>query len=43
VVRFLLDQGADANIRSPQGKTLYQLAKENGHNAVAEMLKQNPH
>ena len=38
-VRFLLDHGADANARSPKGKTLYQLAKDNGHEAVAEMLK----
>jgi ankyrin repeat protein len=38
-VRFLLDHGADANARSPEGKTLYQLAKDNGHEAVAEMLK----
>ena len=38
-VRFLLDHGADANARSPEGKTLYQLAKDNGHEAVAGMLK----
>ncbi len=39
MVRFLLDHGADANARSPEGKTLYQLAKENGQDAVAELLK----
>ena len=30
IVRFLLDHGADANAHSPEGKTLYELAKENG-------------
>ncbi len=39
VVRFLLNQGADANTRSPEGKTLYQLANDNGHDTVAELLK----
>ena len=39
IVRFLLDHGADANAHSPEGKTLYELAKENGHDAVAELLK----
>jgi ankyrin repeat protein len=38
-VRFLLDHGAEANARSPEGKTVYQLAKDNGHDAVAELLK----
>ena len=38
VARFLLNQGADANARSPEGKTLYQLAKEKGHDTVAELL-----
>jgi ankyrin repeat protein len=37
-VRFLLNQGAAANVRSPEGKTLYQLAKESGHDAIAAML-----
>ena len=39
MVRFLLNQGADANLRSPDGKTLYRLAKENGHESIAEMLQ----
>jgi ankyrin repeat protein len=39
MVRFLLSQGADANLRSPEDKTLHQLAIENGHDAIAELLK----
>jgi ankyrin repeat protein len=39
MVRFLLDRGADANNRSPEGKTLYHLAKESGHESIAEMLQ----
>jgi ankyrin repeat protein len=39
VVRFLLDHGADANARSPEGKMLYEIATEKGHEDIGEMLK----
>jgi ankyrin repeat protein len=39
MVRFLLNRGADASIRSPEGRTLYEIAKEEGYEEVAEMLK----
>ena len=38
-VRILLDQGADAAVRSPDGRTLYELAKEKGHQQIAALLK----
>lgn len=38
MVRFLLDRGADAEICTPEGRTLYEIAKEKDHEAVAEML-----
>jgi predicted NAD/FAD-binding protein len=39
VVRFLLAHGADAKVHSPEGQTLYGIAKEKGHQEIAEMLK----
>jgi ankyrin repeat protein len=39
IVRFLLDGGADAEIRSPEGWTLHEIASQKGHEVVAEMLK----
>ena len=39
MVRFLLSRGADARIHSPQGRTLYEIAKEKGYEEVAEVLK----
>ena len=39
MVRFLLNCGADARIRSPEGRTLYEIAKEKGYEKVAEILK----
>ncbi len=39
MVRFLLDRGADGQVRSPEGQTLYEIAKENGHEEIAEMLE----
>jgi ankyrin repeat protein len=38
MVRFLLDRGADAEVCSPEGRTLYEIAKEKDHEEVAEML-----
>jgi hypothetical protein len=38
---MLLDQGAEAAVRSPDGHSLYALAKERGHEQVAELLKQH--
>ena len=38
MVRFLLDRGAEAEICTPEGRTLYEIAKEKDHEAVAEML-----
>lgn len=42
MVRFLLDQGADAAIRSPDGRTLYDMAQEKGHERIAALLKGGP-
>jgi ankyrin repeat protein len=39
VVRLLLDSGADAKVRSPAGRSLYEIALEKGHEEVAELLK----
>ena len=38
MVRFLLDRGADRKVRSPEGWTLCEIAKQNGYEEVAEML-----
>jgi ankyrin repeat protein len=39
MVRLLLNQGADATIRSPEGRTLEEIALENGHRGIAGILK----
>jgi ankyrin repeat protein len=39
MVRLLLDQGADGMIRSPEGRTLVEMALEKGHRGVADILK----
>jgi ankyrin repeat protein len=39
IVRFLLNLGADAGVRSPEGRTLYEIARENDRDEVAEILK----
>jgi ankyrin repeat protein len=38
VVRLLLDRGADPMLRTDDGKTAVDVARERGHAAVAEML-----
>jgi hypothetical protein len=38
-VRLLLNQGADATIRSPEGRTLDEMALEKGQRGIAGMLK----
>jgi len=37
-VRVLLDQGADAAVRGPDGRSLCELAEEQGHEQIAELL-----
>jgi ankyrin repeat protein len=39
MVRLLLAQGADATIRSPEGRTLDEIAMEKGHGGIAGILK----
>jgi ankyrin repeat protein len=39
MVRLLLTQGADVTIRSPEGRTLDEIALEKGHRGVAGILK----
>jgi ankyrin repeat protein len=36
---FLVKKGADANARTNSGKTAYELAVENGHDALAALLR----
>jgi len=38
-VRILLDHGADAGVRAPDGRSLYELAKEKGQQQIAALLK----
>ena len=40
-VRVLLEQGADAALRTPDGRRLDELAQEKGNAQVAELLKQS--
>jgi len=40
-VRTLLDQGADGTVRSPDGRSVYELAQEKGHEEITELLKQH--
>lgn len=39
-VRVLLAEGADASVRSPEGRSLYAIAREKGLEEVAGMLQQ---
>lgn len=39
-VRLLLEQGADAGLRSPEGHTLQEIAAQHGHPEVAALLEQ---
>lgn len=39
MARLLLDQGADATIRSPEGRTLNEIALEKGHRGIAGILE----
>ncbi len=36
---LLLDQGANDKLRSPEGRTLYEIAQEKGHQRTADILK----
>jgi hypothetical protein len=36
---LLLDSWADANVCSPDRRTLYEIALEKGHGEIAELLK----
>jgi len=38
MVRLLLDHGAGAAIRSPDGRRLYEIAQERGHQQIASLL-----
>jgi hypothetical protein len=40
IVKALLERGADANVRSPDGRSLYELAQEKGHQEIASLVKQ---
>jgi ankyrin repeat protein len=39
IVKFLLEQGADPNIKNNQNKTAEQIAQENDHNDLAMELR----
>jgi ankyrin repeat protein len=39
ITKTLLEHGANAAIRSPNGQTLRELARENGHEEVADLFK----
>lgn len=39
-VRVLLERGADVTVRAPNGRSLYDLAKEKGHEEIAALLKE---
>jgi ankyrin repeat protein len=39
MVRFLLEREADHMVRSPEGRTLYEIAQQKGHQSIAEMLR----
>lgn len=39
IVRLLLDGGADAKVRSPEGRMLHEIAIEKGYGDIAELLK----
>ncbi len=42
VVRMLLDRGADPWLKTDDGKTAAEIARERGHAALAEMLERKP-
>jgi ankyrin repeat protein len=42
IVRLLLERGADDTVRSPEGHTLHEIAKEKHYEDVAEMLRDHP-
>jgi ankyrin repeat protein len=39
MARFLLEHGADPMVRSPEGRSLYEIAQEKGHQNMAEMIR----
>jgi ankyrin repeat protein len=39
VVRMLLNRGADVGVRSPDGRSLYEIVTEKGHKEVAGLLQ----
>ena len=39
VVQYLIEEGANPNIKNNKGKTALDLAEENGHKKVAEFLR----
>jgi hypothetical protein len=38
-VQFLLEHGAGSAIRSPEGRTLREIALEKGHQSIADVLR----
>ena len=38
IVRLLIERGADATLRSPEGKTLTEIAQKAGHREIARIL-----
>lgn len=42
IVRLLLNRGADASLRSPEGKTLSEIAEQTGHREIAQILYSAP-
>lgn len=42
IVRLLIDRGADATLRSPEGRTLSQIAEKAGHREIGRILDPSP-
>ena len=42
-VRLLIDHGADAAIRSPDDRSLHEIAQERGHELIAGLLMEPVH
>jgi hypothetical protein len=40
MVRFLLERDADHTLRSPEGRTLFEIAQQKGHQTIADMLRE---
>jgi uncharacterized protein len=40
MVRFLLERNADHTLRSPEGRTLYEIAQQQGHQVIADRLRE---